>query len=801
MKVSLRWLREWANPSVPDKELMHRLTMAGLEIDGSEPVAGSFSGVVVGEILSVEPHPNADKLRVCQVNGHPEGKALQVVCGAENARAGIKIPFALVGAVLPPKQGEEKAFEIKAAALRGVDSFGMLCGASELGIDLPVEGLMELPADAPTGQDIRQYLQLEDSMIEVNVTPNRGDCLSVRGLAREISTLTTVSISAPDIKPVVATISDQVSVTLEADTHCSRYVGRVIRGIDNSRPSPLWLKEKLRRSGIRSIDAVVDVTNYVLLELGQPMHAFDLSQIQGNIHVRLSQKGEKIKLLNEQEITLATESLLIADDRKPLAMAGIMGGADSAVSASTQNILLEAAYFDPLAMAGKARSHGLHTDSSQRFERGVDGALQEMAIERATTLLLTIVGGAAGPLVVKQAANHRATREPITLRISRVKDYLGLTLNAEELGALLEGLGLQVVEVGSDSLKLLPPSWRFDLSLEVDLLEEVARIYGYNRLPTRSCLAPMNLQPAPETQLDKNHLKQRLASLGYQEVITYSFVDPAMQHSLGLAECQVPVQNPISAEMGVMRTSLFPGLLTMALYNFHRQQERVRAFETGLIFHESGGEIQQQPMLGMLISGSRERESWSRKTSQLVDFYDIKGDIEALFCLGSHSDELDFLSASQSIFHPGQQAIIRLKKREIGAIGMLHPAIQQKLGLVHPVFLAQLRLEALLSAKAPVFEGISRFPEVRRDLAFLVSHETPVQALLDEIQAAADSYLTNLKVFDVYSGEGIDSKRKSVALGLTFRHKSRTLTDSEISENVDRVVAALKTRFQADLRS
>jgi len=801
MKVSLLWLREWANPSVPDKELMHRLTMAGLEIDGSEAVAGCFSGVVVGEIISVEPHPNADKLRVCQVKGHPDGKALQVVCGAANARSGIKIPFALVGAVLPSKQSEKNAFEIKAAALRGVDSFGMLCSATELGIDLPAEGLMELPADATTGQDMRQYFQLEDSMIEVNVTPNRGDCLSVRGLAREISTLTAVSISAPDIKPVVATIADLVSVSLEADSHCSRYVGRVIRGIDNSRPSPLWLKEKLRRSGIRSIDAVVDVTNYVLLELGQPMHAFDLNKIQGNIHVRLSRSNEKLKLLNGQEIFLAAETLLIADDQKPLAMAGIMGGADSAVSTSTRDILLEAAYFDPLAMAGKARSYGLHTDSSQRFERGVDSALQEMAIERATTLLLTIVGGTAGPLVVQQAANHRVNREPITLRASRVKDYLGLTLKVQELGALLESLGLQVVEAGSDSLKLMPPSWRFDLSLEVDLLEEVARIYGYNRLPTRSCLAPMTLQPAPETQLDKNLLKQRLATLGYQEVITYSFVDPTLQHALGLADVQVPVQNPISAEMGVMRTSLLPGLLTTALHNFHRQQERVRVFECGLVFRQSGQEIQQGSMLGMLISGSREIESWSRKSSQLVDFYDIKGDIEALFCLGAHDKALVFSSASQSIFHPGQQAVISLNNHEIGAIGMLHPAIQQKMDFAYPVFLVELRLEPLLRTRVPLFEGISRFPEVRRDLAFLVSRETPVQALLNVIQSTADSYLTNLKVFDVYSGEGIDSKRKSVALGLTFRHKSRTLTDSEISENVDRVVAALKTHFQADLRS
>jgi len=801
MRVSLQWLREWTNPSIPDEELMHRLTMAGLEIEGVESVAGDFSGVVVGEIIAVEKHPNADKLRVCQVSGHPGGAIMQVVCGAANARVGIKIPFALVGAVLPPKQSEEKSFEIKSAALRGVDSFGMLCSASELGIDLPADGLMELPADAPTGGDIRQYLKLDDSTVEVNVTPNRGDCLSVRGLTREISTLTAVSISVPAMKPVISTIKDKVSVALEEGAHCPRYVGRVIRGIDIKQPSPLWLKEKLRRSGIRSIDAVVDVTNYVLLELGQPMHAFDLEKISGSIHVRLSQNNEKLILLNGQEIMLAPQTLLIADDVKPLAMAGVMGGADSAVSAATRDVLLEAAFFTPLAMAGKARSYGLHTDSSQRFERGVDFALQEQAIERATALLLAIVGGEAGPTVVKQVTECFPVREPISLRVSRVKDYLGLTLSVEELGTLLKGLGLQMIESGHESLKLLPPSWRFDLALEVDLLEEVARIYGYNRLPIRSCLAPLTLQPAPESILERNILKHRLTSLGYQEVVTYSFVDPVFQKSLGLDEGQVAVHNPISAEMGVMRTSLFPGLLSTALYNFHRQQNTVRVFETGLVFHRSSEKTQQVAMLGLLLSGQRELESWSRRSSQLVDFYDIKGDIEAIFCLGGHSADLSFSPAGSGHFHSGQQAVISLKNQQIGSIGMLHPTIQQNLDLAQPVFLVQLELEALLKTKIPAFQAISRFPEVRRDLAFLVERDTPVQVLLDEIKSVAGSYLINLKVFDVYSGEGIDSKRKSVALGLTFQDKSRTLTDSEINENVSNVVAAIKARFQADLRS
>lgn len=799
MKISMQWLREWANPSVSDEDLMARLTMAGLEIDAVLPVAGKFSGVVVGEILSAEPHPSADKLRVCQVAGHPDGKPLQIVCGAANARAGIKIPLALVGAVLPPKAEGEEKFLIKEAKLRGVDSFGMLCGADELGIDIPGNGLLELPADAPTGKDLRTYLQLDDSVIEVNITPNRGDCLSVRGLSREVAVLTGCAVHAPSMQAVPAAVADQFPVELLAQEDCPRYAGRVIRNIDSTRPSPLWLQEKLRRSGIRSIDAVVDVTNYVLLELGQPMHAFDLERLQGRLQVRKSRAGEKLKLLNEQQVELKENTLLIADQQQPLALAGVMGGAGSAVSASTRHILLEAAYFDPTALAGKARSYGLHTDSSQRFERGVDPALQSLAIERATALLLELVGGEAGPLRLKEAPTLPAV-PGVRLRLARVQQYLGLSLAVPDLAALLESLGM-AVERGGDSLVVSPPSWRFDIRYEVDLLEEIARIYGYNRLPVRSCLAPLNLQPAPESRRDPRLLKQQLTALGYQEVITYSFVDPALQRNLGLSEGEIPVQNPISAELGVMRRSLLPGLLATTLYNLNRQQSRVRLFESGLAFVSEQGKTRQEAMLGLSLYGPREPESWSRKSSQPVDFYDIKGDVEALLSSLGLAGQARYSPSALEALHPGQSAAISVNGKEIGFMGGLHPAILQELGLPGPFFFAQLAVRDLLTVPVPRFEEISRFPEVRRDLALVVDRSVPVAELLEEIWRVPESYLTNLKVFDVYSGEGIDPQRKSVALGLTFRAKSRTLTDTEIHESVDRVLKALKARFQADLRS
>ena len=799
MKVSEKWLREWVKTDISTEEMIARFTMAGLEVDSVTPVAGKVSNVVVGEIVSIAPHPDADKLRVCQVAGHAAG-ILQVVCGAANARQGLKIPFALVGAVLPPKEEGGTALEIKQAKLRGVESNGMLCSARELGMDMPADGLLELPADAPVGKPIQDYLGLDDRILELNVTPNRGDCLSVQGLARELSVLSNTPISSPGLTPVPAIIQDKKRVILEATAHCPRYAGRVIRGINNRVTSPLWLQERLRRSGIRAINPVVDITNYVLLELGQPMHAFDFNKLHGDIKVKTSTGAEHISLLDGQDITLKPGTLVIADDSGPLALAGIMGGQSSSVSPETVDILLESAYFSPLAQAGKAREYGLHTDSSHRFERGVDFTIQEKAIERATSLILATCGGKPGPVVIEQAVDQLPALVPIKLRLGRVKQYLGLEMDVEAISRILVNIGLQPIEKNQDYICVMLASWRFDVRIEADLLEELARIYGYNKLPIKPVTTTIQLKPSPETKASLDSLKTRMCSLGYQEVVTYSFVDPQVQgqFSHGLAGVAIPVQNPISSELGMMRTSLIPGLLTAALHNINRQQDRVRIFETGLRFGQEGERRIQTKHLGMLLYGAREPESWLRKSTQLVDFYDIKGDVESLF---PDASSLGFRDEAVAGLHPGQRAGVWYRGQYAGFLGALHPRVQQKLGFDRQVFLAHVDLELLLTASRPKFEEISRFPEVRRDLAFLVGRSVPVSELCISVKSVLDSYLINLKVFDVYSGEGVDPQRKSVALGLTFQAKSRTLTDSEINGYVDRVIQALKTTYQAELRS
>jgi len=811
MKFSEKWLREWVNPDISTDELVAEITMAGLEVDGTEPVAGPFSNVVVGEIVSLEQHPDADKLRVCQVAGHPDGTQ-QVVCGAANAREGLKIPFALVGAELPPtvdEEGKERRFKIKKAKLRGVESNGMLCAEQELGMAEQSDGLMELPADAPVGTCIREYLDLDDTIIEVDLTPNRGDCLSMAGLAREVGVLNRAEVSAPEVSAVAPAIDDSFPVTLTEPAACARYAGRVVRNIDISKSAPLWMQEKLRRAGLRSIDPVVDITNYVLLEMGQPMHAFDLNKLQGSIQVRYSTEGEEITLLDEQEVKLKAGTLLIADDKQPLAIAGVMGGADSAVSSDTKDIFFESAYFDPIVIAGKARSYGLHTDSSHRFERGVDFQLQDKAIERATELLLSICGGEPGPTQVVEHAEQLPAREPVVLRASKVSQYLGTELPDAEIESILKYLDMELKSTEAGQWQVQPPTWRFDISIEADLIEEIARIYGYNNLPISSPMASLDLKPHLEQDLPESKLKERLCSLGYTEVVTYSFVDPGLQEKLSPEDskvAEIPVANPISADMGVMRTSLLPGLLSTALYNLNRQQERVRIFETGLTFVRNGAETEQIPTLGMLLTGTQEPEAWSRKGSQAVDFYDLKGDFESLLGLLGQESGQDWSFAApegqaHSALHPGQSAEISFQGENVGFIGALHPALQEELGFSSPVLLAQVVLKPLTSLNVPKFEALSRFPAIRRDIALLVDRDLPAQDLCDEVQNSAGTYLENLKVFDVYSGEGIDPHRKSIGLGLTFRDKSRTLTDSDINESLDQVISALITKFKAELRN
>ena len=791
MKFSEQWLRSWTNPAVDRDALVAKLSMVGLEVDSVTPVAGAFHGVVVGEILSAEQHPDADKLRVCQVSNGSE--TFQVVCGAPNARPGIKIPFAMIGAEL----GDD--FKIKKAKLRGVESFGMLCSASELKISEDNSGLMELAADAPLGMDIREYLGLDDVVIEIGLTPNRGDCLSLAGLAREVG-----AIYGSDVKPVanqsVAPVHDETRpVELLAPQACPRYLGRVIRNVDLSRPTPLWMVERLRRSEIRSIDPAVDVTNYVMLELGQPMHAFDLAEIRGGIRVRMAEQGEKLVLLDGQEATLTADTLVIADHERPLAIAGVMGGEHSGVSAQTRDLFLESAFFDPIALAGKARGYGLHTDASHRFERGVDFELARQAMERATALLLEIVGGEAGPVVEAVSAADLPKREAVTLRAERIAQMLGLEMDAAMIERMLGALGLGVNAKGEGVWEVRIPSHRFDISLEVDLIEELGRLYGYDRLPVRYPQARLAPQARAEAQAELPALRRLLVARGYQEAITYSFIDPKLFAQFNPEASPLLLANPISADMAAMRASLWPGLVKAVLHNLNRQQNRVRLFESGLRFVGQLADLQQESMLAGVITGNRLPESWSHGRES-VDFYDLKGDVEALLAAAGDAGAFRFVAGEHPALHPGQCARIEREGRTVGHMGAIHPQLATELGIEQPLFLFELQLAGLAEGKLPVFSELSRFPEVRRDLALLVDRDTPAEELLSCIRESAGDYLTDLKLFDVYQGKGIDPLRKSLAVGLTWQHPSRTLNDDEVSAATQTILTSLGERFNATLR-
>ncbi len=795
MKISEQWLREWVNPELSTDELAHQITMAGLEVDAIEAVAGDFSGVVVAEIISAEQHPDADKLRVCEVSAGSD--TVQIVCGAPNARAGIKVPLATVGAILP---GD---FKIKKAKLRGVESFGMLCAEKELGISEADDGLMELPLDAPVGTDLRDYLGLDDKLIEIGLTPNRADCLGIAGIAREVGLLNQLEVNAPQIEPVALSLEDTLDVELKAPERCPRYLGRVVRGVDLSRPSPLWLQEKLRRCGVRSIDVAVDITNYVLLELGQPMHAFDLDKLSGGIVVRLAEQGESLALLDGQTVELNSDTLVIADHQGPLAMAGIMGGDPSAVSDGTRNIFLESAFFSPDLLAGKARGYGLHTDSSHRFERGVDFALQRQAMERATRLLIDIAGGEAGPIVEAVAETHLPARPNVVLRAARIEKLLGFPIASDEVERILSGLGLAVTTTEAGWICDVP-SWRFDIAIEADLLEELARVYGYNNLPVSRIRADLSMPARRESKLALPALRRHLSARGYREAITYSFVEPRLQQLFDPQQAAVALRNPISADMAVMRTSLLPGLVNAVLRNTKRQQPRVRLFESGLRFlPESGNDLsglRQVPTLALVVTGPRFAESWAEGSAG-VDFFDLKGDVESLLGLGRNLGDYEFVPGEHPALHPGQTARIRRNGANVGVIGALHPSVQSELDLNAPLFVCEIDLEAIVEARLPQFKPLSRFPEVRRDLAVVVDREVPAADILANVRATAGTYLTELRLFDVYEGKGVDPKRKSLALGLTFRDQSRTLSDDDVNEAVGQVVDSLEKNYKAELRN
>lgn len=791
MKFSEQWLRTWVNPDVSRDELVARLSMVGLEVDAVTPVAGEFSGVVVGEVLSTEQHPDADKLRVCQVTNGTE--TFQVVCGAPNVRPGLKIPFAMIGAKLP---GD---FKIKKAKLRGVESSGMLCSETELQVGEDDSGLMELAADAPVGSDVREYLGLNDASIEIGLTPNRGDCLSLAGLAREVGAIYGSTVSPVEVHAVAPVHDETRPVEVLAPEACPRYLGRVIRNVDLSRPTPLWMVERLRRSDIRSIDAAVDVTNYVMLELGQPLHAFDLAEIHTGIRVRMAEAGEKLVLLDGQEVSLRPDTLVIADHQRALAIAGVMGGEHSGVNSGTRMLFLESAFFDTIALAGKARSYGLHTDASHRYERGVDSQLARNAMERATQLLLEIVGGEAGPITESVREDALPKVEPIRLRAERIDQMLGLQLPAADVVKMLSALGLVVSDEADGSWLVRVPSHRFDISLEVDLIEELGRLYGYDRLPVRYPQARLAPEARPESRAELPALRRLLVARGYQEAITYSFIDPKLFELFSPGQLPLLLANPISTDMAAMRASLWPGLVKALQYNLNRQQSRVRLFESGLRFVGQLDELKQESMLAGLVCGTRLPEGWSNGREP-IDFYDVKADVEALLASAGNASAYTFVPGEHPALHPGQTARIEKHGRLVGYVGGLHPELAKTLDIDQPLFLFELQLSEVAEGRMPEFQELSRFPEVRRDLAILVDRNVAADAIMQCIRETAGEFLTELKLFDVYQGKGIDPLSKSMAVGLTWQHPSRTLNDDEVSGTLQQILSILEERFNATLR-
>ena len=769
--------------------------MAGLEVDGSTPVARQCSGIVVGLVESVEPHPDADKLSLCSVSDGEE--SFQVVCGAPNVRAGLKAPFAKLGAKII-ESSDAKPFKIKKAKIRGIESNGMLCSSEELGLEESSDGLLELHKNASVGEDIRSSLKLDDTSIELDLTPNRGDCLGMIGLAREVGVIARQDVTPLDFSAPIESITDDFEVRITAKDACPRYLGRVIKNINLNSESPLWMKEKLRRSGLRSIAPVVDVTNYVLMELGQPMHAFDLEKLEGNIDVRFAKQNEKLELLDGKEIELTPETLLITDASKPIAMAGIMGGMATAVSDQTQHVFLECAFFAPLAVAGKARSYGMHTDASHRYERGVDYQLQRTAMQRATQLLLDICGGEAGPIT--EAIGNLPEPIEVSLKHSSISSLLGIQMDKKEVRDILGRLGFGLSADDGEVLRVLVPSYRFDVSIEADLIEELARIYGYNNLPQTGGLGNQSLSSTPESHIELGQIRQQLVALGYQEVVTYSFIEPSLAETLFPDQPRVSLQNPISADMAVMRTSILPGLLSTLKYNENRQTERIRIFESGLVFQSCGEEIKQTAMLAGLVSGRKMPVNWNNN-KDLSDFYDLKGDVELLLALGLELDRYTFEAAEYACFHSGQCARIVRDGQLVGHVGALHPAMQREMGITGNCYMFEVELAPLQERRLPAASALSKFPEVSRDLAILIDSNYAASEVLANVRVNAGEHLTDLRIFDVYQGDAVAKDKKSIALSLTWQHPSRTLSEDDINTIISKCVNGLQDAFNANLRN
>jgi phenylalanyl-tRNA synthetase beta chain len=806
MKLPLSALRAWVHIPWDAPELARRLTFAGFEVETMAPAAPAFSGVVVARIVSAEAHPQAQKLRVCRVelaHGAAASAQLQIVCGASNARAGLVSALATVDAVLP---GD---VHIKAAQLRGVESQGMLCSGRELGLSEESEGILELPGDTPLGMDLRAALDLDDPILEVTVTPNRGDALSVLGMAREVAALCGQPLKSPALGVIgnaarhAGGDGDKLRVTLSAREGAGRLLACVMRGIDNTRSSPAWLRERLRRSGLRSISPVVDVTNFVMLELGQPMHAYDRAALHGAMSARWALPHERLRLLDGREIELASDVLVIADDQSVLGLAGIMGGQRSAISAATRDIALEVAWFVPAAIAGRARRFGLQTDASQRFERGVDWRVQERALELATRLIAQLAGGQAGPVTVAEQAEALPQAVPVRLRSRRLKRLLGAAVAPGEIEKRLIGLGMKVradaaanAAAPEDSVwSIEPPSWRYDIGIEADLIEEVARVGGLDAIAERDALLPVALKPLVSSEIDERVVLRTLAARGYQEAITFAFVDPALQRALFGEQPMIELANPIAADMAVMRSSLWPGLIGAARENLRRQAQRVRLFEIANRFLVDGdGRYREQKMLAALVLGASLPEQWG-SAATAADFYDLKGDLEALLALGGAPAEFLFEPGSLSCLHPGRSARIVRDGLEIGHLGELHPQLVRSLDLTYAPILLEVDYGATFVAKVAQFRETSRYPLIRRDISFTVPEGVAFRRIGERVSVAAASLLQELRVFDVYQGKGVETGRKSVALGLILQDLSRTLTDEE----ADRIVAAVRADLQSNL--
>lgn len=794
MKFNEQWLREWVNPAISTEQLCDQITMLGLEVDGVEAVAGEFSGVVVGEVVECAQHPDADKLCVTKVNIGGD-RLLDIVCGAPNCRQGLKVACATEGALLP---GD---FKIKKTKLRGQPSEGMLCSFAELGIKAEQDGIIELPLEAPIGTDLRDYLKLDDSTIEISLTPNRADCLSIAGIAREVGVINQLAVSEPTIEPVKATIADKVTIDLQAPEACPRYLLRVVKGVNVNVVSPLWLQEKLRRCGIRSIDPIVDITNLSLLELGQPMHAFDMAKVAQPVQVRMANEGEELVLLDGTTAKLQPNTLLIADQNGPLAMAGIFGGQASGVSSETKDVILEAAFFAPLAITGRARQYGLHTDASHRFERGVDFELARKAMERATALLLEICGGEAGEIVEAVSPEHLPKSNRVELRRGKLDNLLGHQIPTETVTDILNRLGLQA-EYANDVWTVQSPSWRFDIEIEEDLIEEVARIYGYNSIPNNAPLAHLQMRGVPERILDAQRVRTAVVDSDYQEVITYSFVDPKIQQLLHPDQEALILPNPISSEMSAMRLSLLTGLLETIAYNQNRQQNRVRIFETGLRFipdatAENG--IRQEQVFGAAIVGDKRPAHWEQK-AEAADFFDLKGDLERVISLTHARNDLQFVAKQFPALHPGQSAAIMLDGKEIGFIGTVHPKIVQKLGISGKPVVFELLADAIAERPIPSAKEISRFPANKRDIAVVVDTHVAAGEVLAECRKAGGEKLVGVNLFDVYQGANLLEGKKSLAISLTVQDTEKTLEEDEINAVIQAVLSGLAQRFNAYLR-